>query len=187
VTVTSTRRALTCAASVLKRIRRNDNGAVLVEFAFVVIPFIALILASLYTSLIYFSTQALETAVQTSARSIVTGTTQIAGTSQSAYKTQVCNNIPKYMDCSKLYVDVRRATTFASLDLSAPNVTVNASGNVTNSGSYETIGKSEMGMVRIVYVWEAGSGPLGLDLSTTSNGKRLLFATSVFRAEPYGG
>jgi Flp pilus assembly protein TadG len=174
------------AAVALKRLRDDKSGAVMLEFAFVVIPFIALILASLYTSLIYFSTQALETAVQTSARTMITGNAQLGGMSQSAFKAQVCTKIPSYMQCSKLYVDVRRSTSFASLNMSAPSVTVDANGNVTNSGAYETIGKSEMGMVRFAYVWEAGSGPLGLDLSTMSNGKRLLVATSVFRAEPYG-
>lgn len=174
------------AASALKRVRHDDCGAVMLEFAFVVIPFIALILASLYTSLIYFSTQALETAVQASARAMITGTAQQAGTTQAAYKAQVCSNLPTYMQCSKLYVDVRRSTSFASLNMSAPNITVDTNGNVTNTGAYETIARSEMGLVRIAYVWEAGSGPLGLDLSTMSNGKRLLIATSVFRAEPYG-
>ena len=158
----------------------------MLEFAFVVIPFIALILASLYTSLIYFSTQALETVVQASARPLVTGFAQLSGTSQSAFKTQICSNLPTYMKCSKLYVDVRRSTSFATLNMSAPTVTVNASGDVTNVGAYETIGKSEMGLVRLAYVWDAGSGPGGLDLSNMSNGKRLLIATSVFRAEPYG-
>lgn len=158
----------------------------MLEFAFVAIPFIAMILASLYTSLIYFSTQALETAVQASARSLITGSAQLSGKSQAAYKAEVCSKIPTYMRCSALYVDVRRSASFASLNMSQPNVTVNAAGDVTNSGAYETIGKSEMGLVRLAYVWEAGSGPLGLDLSTMANGKRLLIATAVFRAEPYG-
>lgn len=171
----------------LRRVCRDNGGAVMLEFAFVVIPFIAVLLASLYTSLIYFSTQALETAVQTSAREMITGRAQQTGLSQSAFKTRVCNNLPAYMKCSRLYVDVRRSSSFASLNMTAPAVTVDASGNVTNTGSYEIIDTSEIGLVRLAYVWEAGSGPLGLDLSNMSDGKRLLVATSVFRAEPYEG
>jgi hypothetical protein len=96
------------------------------------------------------------------------------------------------MKCSRLFVDVRRAAPsvasnmFGDLDMTAPVVTIDANGNVTNTGSYETIAKSEIGMVRLAYVWQAGSGPNGLDLSNMSGGNRLLIATSVFRAEPYG-
>jgi Flp pilus assembly protein TadG len=169
----------------LLRLRDNTDGAVMLEFAFVVIPFIAMILASLYTSLVYFTSQGLDTAVQKSSRSIMTGVSQLAGTTQSAYKTQVCATLPTYMKCSRLYVDVRRATSFASLNMAAPTPTIDANGDVTNSGAYDTIGRGEIGMVRIAYVWPAGTGPMGLDLSDRANGQRLLIATSVFRAEPY--
>lgn len=174
------------AAAALRGVRRDNSGAVMLEFAFVVIPFIGVLLASLYTSLIYFSTQALDTAVQTSARQIITGSAQNSGMTQAAFKTAVCGNLPNYMKCSRLYVDVRRAASFGALNMTAPVVSIDAAGNVTNAGNYETIGKSEIGMVRLAYVWQAGSGPNGLDLSNMSGGNRLLIATTVFRAEPYG-
>lgn len=183
VTETRARRDV---AFVLSRLGRNNDGAVMLEFAFVVIPFIALILASLYTSLIYFTSQALDSAVQRSARVMITGAAQKAGTTKTAYKTQVCNNLPTYMKCSRLFVDVRKASTFASMDLSAPTLTIDVNGNVTNSGSYETIAKGEKGLVRLAYVWYAGTGPNGLDLSNTTGGNRILIATSVFMAEPFG-
>ena len=183
VTETRARRDV---AFVLSRLGRNNDGAVMLEFAFVVIPFIALILASLYTSLIYFTSQALDSAVQRSARVMITGAAQKAGTTKTAYKTQVCNNLPTYMKCSRLFVDVRKASTFASMDLSAPTLTIDVDGNVTNSGSYETIAKGEKGLVRLAYVWYAGTGPNGLDLSNTTGGNRILIATSVFMAEPFG-
>jgi Flp pilus assembly protein TadG len=170
----------------LSRLRDDARGAVMLEFAFVVIPFIAMVLASLYTSLIFFSSQNLETAVQKSARLIITGTVQKASTNQSAYKTQVCNSLPGYMTCDRLYVDVRKASSFSALDMTAPAPTINANGDVTNSGSYATPLKGEIGMVRLAYVWPTGTGPLGLDLSNTSGNRRVLIATSVFVTEPYG-
>jgi Flp pilus assembly protein TadG len=169
----------------LSRLRADVSGAVMLEFAFVAIPFIAMILASLYTSLIFFSSQALETAVQKSARLMITGTAQKASTTQSQYKTQVCANLPTYMKCSRLYVDVRAAGSFGAMDMTAPTPTIDADGNVTNSGGYAAIGKSQIGMVRLAYVWEAGKGPNGLDLSNTTGNNRVLVATSVFVTEPY--
>jgi Flp pilus assembly protein TadG len=169
----------------LSRLRADASGAVMLEFAFVAIPFIAMILASLYTSLIFFSSQALETAVQTSARLMMTGTAQKAATTQAAYKTQVCANLPTYMKCSRIYIDVRTAGSFSTMNMAAPTPTIDADGNVTNSGGYTSIPKGQIGMVRLAYVWQAGSGPLGLDLSNTTGNNRVLIATSVFITEPY--
>ena len=174
----------------LRRLGHEARGAVMLEFAFVVIPLIGLMMASLYTSIIFFSSQALETTVQSSARLMITGSAQMAsggaGTTQAAYKTKVCAALPGYMKCSRLFVDVRKSTSFASLDMTAPVVAIDADGNVTNSGDYAVIGKGEKGMVRLAYVWQAGTGPNGLDLSNTTGGNRILVATSVFQAEPFG-
>lgn len=174
------------AASALRRIGDDKSGAVMLEFAFVVIPFISLILASLYTSLIFFTSQALETSVQKAARLMSTGTAQKAGTTQAAYKTAVCATLPGYMKCNRLFVEVRRANSFASLNMSAPSPTINSAGQVTNSGDYQTIARSEQGMVRLSYVWYAGSGPNSFNLSNRADGNRVLVATSVFLAEPFG-
>jgi Flp pilus assembly protein TadG len=174
------------AGSAVHRLRHNQSGAVMLEFAFVAIPFIAVILASLYTSLIFFTGEALNTSNQKAARLMITGTSQKASTTQAAYKAQVCETLPKYMKCDRLFIDVRKASTFASLDTSIPTINIDSSGNVTNAGNYQTIGKGEIGMVRLIYVWYAGSGPNGLDLSNTTGGNRTLMTTSVFMAEPYG-
>ena len=95
----------------LRRLGHEARGAVMLEFAFVVIPLIGLMMASLYTSIIFFSSQALETTVQSSARLMITGSAQMAsggaGTTQAAYKTKVCDALPGYMKCSRVFVDVR--------------------------------------------------------------------------------
>ena len=170
----------------LHRVGGDKSGAVLLEFSFVVIPFIALIVASLYTSLIFFTSQALETSAQKAARLMVTGTSQKAGTTQAAYKTAVCATLPGYMKCNRLYIEARRATSFASLNMAAPAPAISATGTVTNTGDYNTPAKSERGMVRLSYVWYAGSGPNDFTLSNRTDGNRVLVATSVFMAEPYG-
>lgn len=175
-----------CALITLRRARNDQSGAVLLEFSFVVIPFIALIVASLYTSLIFFTSQALETSTQKAARLMMTGASQTAATSQADYKAAVCATLPGYMKCDRLFVEVRRATSFASLNMAPPNPTISSSGTVTNVGDYQTPAKSERGMVRLSYVWYAGSGPNNFTLSNRADGNRVLVATSVFMAEPYG-
>ncbi|MEJ8631254.1 pilus assembly protein [Sphingomonas sp. I4] len=61
-----------------RSILSDRRGATIVEFALVATPFIALILAILQTSLAYFAQEALESAVEISARSVVTGQAQFA-------------------------------------------------------------------------------------------------------------
>lgn len=166
-------------------LRSNKRGAVLVEFGFVIIPFMALLMACLYTSLVFFSQQVLETAVQNAARRMAVGTSQKAATTQAAFKNEVCAELPTFMQCSRLYIDVRSATTFSGLNMTTTVPATDADGNVTGSGAYDAIPKNQIGMVRFAYIWPTGGGPLGLTLANSANGRRLLVATSVFQAEPY--
>ena len=176
-------------ASFLNRfnsVRGANGGAVLVEFGFVVIPFIALLLACLYTSLVFFSQQLLETSVQKAGRLMAVGTPQKTAVTQVAFKNLVCADLPSFMQCSRLYVDVRAATSFSNLNMASTTPATDANGNVTNTGSYDNVAKSQIGMVRLSYIWPTGNGPLGLNLANNGKGLRILVATSIFQAEPYG-
>src|SRR6266581_1507167 len=64
--------------NVLNRFRRNRRGSTVVEFALVAPMFIALLFAIIETALMFFASQVLETALQDSARLIMTGQAQTA-------------------------------------------------------------------------------------------------------------
>ena len=51
------------AAAAMRRLVRQQDGAAAVEFALVAAPFLALVFAIMETAVIFFSGQALETAV----------------------------------------------------------------------------------------------------------------------------
>lgn len=172
-------------AKPLKRLGRDQRGAALIEFAFVIGPFIALIIAVLQTSLTYFAQQNLETAAEKSVRQLLTGAAQNSNMTQSQFKALVCSKLPTFMKCANLIVDVQIASNFSAANTGVPTLTYDSNGNVNNNWGYSPGVPGQITVARIMYIWDVSKGPLGFDLSTLSSGKRLLISTSVFKTEPY--
>jgi Flp pilus assembly protein TadG len=100
------------------------RGAVSVEFALVAIPLFGLIFAILETGLVLLFGLTIDNAAQDLARIIQTGQPQQAGVSSiDDLKSKfVCSPsgglLPALIDCNRLFIDVRTATSFASADTS---------------------------------------------------------------------
>jgi Flp pilus assembly protein TadG len=167
----------------LRRLARDRDGAAAVEFAFVALPFFALIGAIIETSMVFLANQVLETAVYDASRLIRTGQAQQSGYDSAAFKTQVCNRLYILVDCAGVSVDVRTVTTFSAVTTTAP---VDEKGNFVNTSFTYSAGKaSELVMVRAYYQYPLIFSSLGLDLSDLSNGKRLIGTVTAFRNEPF--
>lgn len=167
------------------RLGRDRRGAALIEFAIVAAPLITLIVATLQTSLVFFAQQNLETTAEKATRQLLTGAAQQSNLTKAQFKSLVCSKLPAFMDCAKVMVDVQVASNFSSANIGAPTLTYNGSGNISNNWAYDPGVPGEITVARIMYVWDVSKMPLGFDLSTMSNGKRLLVSTSVFKTEPY--
>lgn len=167
----------------LRSFGRRKDGAVAVEFALVLAPFLAMLFAIMQTALVFFAGQTLETAVADASRLILTGQAQTGGMNQGAFKDAVCARIFGLFDCQNgVTVDVQKYSSFSGVDLSRP---VDAEGKV-KAGQYNPGGPCEIVVVRLIYEFPIVS-MMGFDLSDMGEGKRLLVATSVFRNEPYQG
>lgn len=175
-----------CLARPLRRLGRDRRGTALIEFAFVAGPLIALIMAALQTSLVFFAQQNLETTAEKSVRQLLTGTAQSSGMTKTQFKSLACSKLPAFMDCANLIVDVQVADAFSGANTGVPTLTYDGSGNITNTWKYQPGVPGQITIARIMYVWSVSKGPLGFDLTTMSTGKRLLISTSVFKTEPYG-
>jgi Flp pilus assembly protein TadG len=170
-------------ARVVRRFLRRQDGAAAVEFGLVAAPFLALLFAIMETALIFFSSQALETAVADSARLIMTGQAQTQGFDQAAFKSAVCAKIYGMFDCNAgVYVDVQKFTSFANVTMPSP---LDANGNFNNSFNYNPGGPGDIVVVRLFYQWPVYVSLLGFNLQNMAGGKRLLIATAAFRNEPY--
>jgi len=168
----------------LRRFVRQQDGAAAIEFGLVAAPFLALVFAIMETALVFFSGQALETAVADSGRLIMTGQAQSQSFDQAAFKNAVCAKIFGLFDCQNgVYVDVRTYTSFSAVDLTPP---LDANGNfVNNNFQYKPGGPGDIVVVRLFYQWPVYVSLLGFGMQNMSGNKRLLVATMAFRNEPY--
>lgn len=169
----------------VRRLLRQQEGAAAIEFGLVAAPFLALVFAIMETAIVFFAGQALETAAADSARLIMTGQAQTAGYDQTKFKEAVCAKIYGLFSCnSGLYVDVKKYSSFSSINTSKP---VDSNGNLqTGTFGYQPGGPGDIVVVRLMYQWPVYVSLLGLNLSDVSGGKRLLLSTVAFRNEPYG-
>jgi Flp pilus assembly protein TadG len=181
------------ASARLSRFARHQEGVAAVEFAFIAVPFLALLFAILETALVFFAGQTLEATVADSARLIMTGQAQSTnyatglpdanGFSQGDFKSAVCARVYGLFDCqNKMYVDVRTYSAFSSIN-TAPPVT---NGQFVSANLQYTPGDvGNIVVVTLYYEWPIAVSLLDANLANLNGSNRLLVATSVFRVEPY--
>jgi len=166
-----------------KRFRRNEDGATAVEFGLIALPFIALMLATIETALVFFAGQAMETAVDTASRLIRTGQAQQDGFSAEDFKKEVCSRLVSLLDCDNgLYIDVETYKTFDAIDLTDP---IDAGGTLKKDFNYDPGHGSDIVVVRAFYEWPVYVNMLGHNLANMADGTHLLTATTAFRNEPF--
>ena len=150
------------------------RGAAALEFALVAPLFIALMVAGVQLALVFLGQQGLESAAQASARLIQSGQPQQAGWSAGQFKAAACANLPPFLSCDRLSVDVTTLANLADAGTLAPAAQTYAPG-----------GPDDIVVLRLRYLWPTSTAPLGLDLSDQPGGGRMLLATQLFRNEPY--
>ena len=166
----------------IRRLTRREDGAVAVEFAFVAMPFFALLIATIETSLVFFAGQTLETAVGDSSRLIMTLQAQSQNFDYNAFKSQICARVHGLFDCANgIKLDVRTASSFSAADLSKP---LDANGNLNISQTFSPGGPGDIVVVRVVYQWPIWAQFFGINLSDMAGNNKLLMSTVVFRNEP---
>lgn len=169
----------------LLTLRRDERAATAVEFALLVTPLIALILASLQLSIIFYAGQILQSAAITSSRELMTGSSQQASETQAAYHADVCKNAPIIFTCANIMVDVESASSYSSINTAPIVITYDVNGNPTNNFAYSTGNPGDIVILRVMYSWPVVASQLLPGLSNQSNGNHLLVGTSVFKTEPY--
>jgi Flp pilus assembly protein TadG len=156
-----------------------------VEFGLIAAPFFALLMALFQTALVFLAERVLDVTTLQAARYILTGQAQNANYTQANFATYVCNNTFALFNCNNFMINVQTYGSFASASTSAPTITYNNKGQVTNTWVYSPGGPNDIVVVQVMYQWPVVGGPLGFNLSNLSNGERLLMSTAVFKNEPY--
>ncbi len=169
----------------LRRLRDDRRGAVLIEFALLAPPFFALMIACLVMGITAFAQQCIQTVAETMSRKVLTGQTQLGGTTKEQFRLQACAALPAFMDCNRLIVDMRSGSNFASINTSMPTLQYDSNGKVIDNWAFTSGNAGDIVILRILYRWPVSAGPLGFNVENTGPGQRLLMGTMVFKSESY--
>jgi Flp pilus assembly protein TadG len=164
-----------------RALARDQQGVAAVEFALVAFPFFALLFAIIEICMVFFAGQLLEKAAQDTTRLILTGQAQQSSMTEAQFKQKVCDQVSMFLDCSKLYIDVKNFASFSAVTTANP---IN-NGNLVNNFTFQPGGPGDIVIARVLYPWQLFVPTMGLNLSNMNNNVRLLTATTVFRTEPY--
>ncbi len=173
-----------CARAVI-RFCVARRGTTAVEFALVAPAFFALLIAIFEVTLYLFAQQTLQNAAVAAGRLIMTGQVQNASTTQSQFATDVCPLVSVIFTCSNLMINVQNYTNFSNASTSAPALTYNPNGTVSNTWAYDPGAPGSVMVVQLIYQWPIVPGPFGYVLSNLGNGKTEMMGVTAFRVEPF--
>lgn len=168
----------------LKACLKDRCGAAALEFALVSIPFIWLVMVIFETGILFFVTRNVEYSTEQAARFIRTGQADNGGWSKATFKDNVCASLFTFLDCGKLYIDVRTYSSFASVNVPEAVMNGELSEDITENAKYEIGSPYSIVVVRSYYVWPLFTPGISL-LSNVGVGSRVIAAAAAFRNEPY--
>lgn len=172
----------------LRRFRRDRDGAIAVEISFIALPFFAMLFAIIETGIVFFAGQVIETAIQDSGRLLFTHQAQDSNMTAAQFKADVCNRVAVLMNCAGVDIDVQYYAAGTTITITDP---IDSGGNYNSAGlGYNTAPAGSNGTIvaRAFYQWPLYVTGLGYNIANigryTSNSKRLLAGTVAFRVEP---
>ncbi len=175
------------SALLRRRFARDERGATVIEFALLALPFFTIIAGILQTSVMFLTSQVLESAVQDASRAIRTGQAQPSTQSLEAFRTEICGRTYGLIgDCAGLHIRVTEVNNFASAGVSLP-VDLNCTDDCAWSASeaWTTGAGKSVILVQVYFKYPViiQLGPFGL--ANLPDGTRLMGAATVFKNEPY--
>jgi hypothetical protein len=115
----------------------------------------------------------------------MTGSAQNSAMTQSQFLNTVCPTVQALFNCNNLMINVQSYEDFVSANASAPTLTYNGQGQVTNNWSYSPGAPGQVMVVQLIYQWPVISGPLGFSLSNLPGSAIEMMGVTAFRVEPY--
>jgi len=177
-----------------KRFKKDEDGATAVEFAFVALPFFALLFGIMELAIVFFVNSALTHATSEAGRHIRVGNFQACGGADE-FKALVCENMKGLGNCWKnVRIDVVKGASFKTITLpDIPPVLPRdetATGAdaipLTGNGVYNANAAGDTMVVRAVMHYRLVLPPLLTRLDNpTGSGARTMVATTAFLNEPF--
>lgn len=177
----------------IRRFRRDQDGATAVEFAIVITPFLAVLLAIIETALMFWTNQILEDAVTLASRQLLTGQSQTeypasagAVANTTKFRDAVCSHAPALVDCSKVQIDVRSYASFSGAQAGTSASNPVSGGTLNTTGfAYNQTGPGQIIVVRAVLEYDLLFTQWSTALANIGAGRRALVASTAFKSEPF--
>ena len=187
-------RAERAALRLSRRFRKEEDGATAVEFAFVALPFFALLFGIMGLAIVFFVNSALVHSTAEAGRLIRVGNFQACG-GVDEFKALVCGNMKGMANCWKnVRIDVVEGESFKTIAL--PDIPPVQPRDDTQSGSdavpqtpngvYNANTAGDTMVIRAVLHYRLALPPLLTRLDNPAgSGARTMVATTAFRNEPF--
>jgi Flp pilus assembly protein TadG len=171
----------------LRRLWRDQSGVTAIEFGLLAPPLFAIIGVILETSVMFLSSQVLDSAVHDAARQIRTGQLQQQHYNLAQFETLVCSRLfGLFRDCSGLQVSVTPVSNFTSAQVTMP-VDPNCVENCPwlLNETFDAGAKSSTMIVQVYYKWPVVLNIPSLMPNKMKDGTVLMGSVDVFRNEPF--
>ena len=179
-------RSKTPRSNLIRRFFKANRGAVAVEFAIILLPFLVMMFATVELGMVFMTSSTLQNATDEAARRIRTGEFQATSTSKAQFKTLVCNSMSwlKNSCAANLNVDVQTFSSFGGIGGAAAIDPTNYNPNNTCWSAGQA---GDIVLVRTYYQWQIFTPFLDQSLVNMGNGsgKRLITGAASFRNEPW--
>ena len=176
----------------LRRFKKDTQGATAIEFAMLAVPFLALLFSIVELAIVFFIGSALNHAMAEAAREIRTGEFQ-SSCSQSAetFKTLVCSNMGSLGNCTgNLRFDVVKSNTGDfEANMMTPTPVIEDPDNpgqpLISPNTYTDSGPRDVVVIRAEYFHQLSLPGTLTRLSNIQGNQRLIASTTAFRNEPF--
>lgn len=176
----SARRAPRAARRFLSNPLSDNSGSTLVEFSFIAVPFMLLLVGTLEVAMMFFTSAVMEGATKEAARQIRTGQIQASADPLAAFQAELCGSLAGVIDCSEVVFTVQSFSNFSSVSMPLEH---DQDGEIINPG-FAPGGSTAITVVRAVYRWDFMTPMMERVLPGGLTG-HLLVSTVAFQNEPY--
>lgn len=168
----------------LKSWFQKENGVVAVEFSFIALPFIIMIIGTIEMALMFTSQSLLAASTGTAARLIRTGQIQQgAGDPEETFRAAVCDFASVLIACEDIQFQVVDLDNFGDAG-DFPDAEFDEDGNLQNQG-FSSGGVSDIVLIRVAYNYKIITPLMQPVLTNTGSGSRAMVSTLVLQTEPY--
>ena len=178
--------------SPLRRLRgffSANDGVAAIEFAFVSLPFFALMMGIFELGLIFLLSTTLDNALGIASRHIRTGEYQTgtATVSATSFQSDICSNLGWLQAActGNLRTDVETFTSFKAATTGMVSPMNGTTYDPTKLTGYKTTAPCDIVVVRAYYKWPLIAPGINKTSSSLSDGSLLLTSTVAFRNEPF--